>query len=62
MAASAEGPDIWAVAGGKGGVGKSVISANLAVAVARRGLTCMLIDADLGGGGPGGGCLGDREV
>jgi len=46
----AEGPDIWAVAGGKGGVGKSVIAANLAVAIARRGLTCMLIDADLGGG------------
>jgi MinD-like ATPase involved in chromosome partitioning or flagellar assembly len=45
-----EGPDIWAVAGGKGGVGKSVIAANLAVAVARRGLKCLLIDADLGGG------------
>ncbi|MDB4986037.1 MAG: putative FleN-like cytoskeletal ATPase [Myxococcaceae bacterium] len=41
---------MWAVAGGKGGVGKSVIAANLAVAVARRGLTCLLIDADLGGG------------
>jgi MinD-like ATPase involved in chromosome partitioning or flagellar assembly len=38
------------VAGGKGGVGKSVLAANLSVAVARRGLTCMLIDADLGGG------------
>lgn len=44
------GPDIWAVAGGKGGVGKSVVAANLAVAVARRGLRCLLIDADLGGG------------
>ncbi len=44
-----EGPDIWAVAGGKGGVGKSVVASNLAVAVARRGLRCLLIDADLGG-------------
>jgi MinD-like ATPase involved in chromosome partitioning or flagellar assembly len=43
-------PDVWAVAGGKGGVGKSVMAANLAVAVARRGLRCLLIDADLGGG------------
>ncbi|MET0286568.1 MAG: P-loop NTPase [Polyangiales bacterium] len=47
--AGEQGPDIWAVAGGKGGVGKSVIAANLAVAVARRGLRCLLIDADLGG-------------
>lgn len=45
-----EGPDIWAVAGGKGGVGKSLVAANLAVSVVRRGLTCMLVDADLGGG------------
>ncbi|MET0343957.1 MAG: P-loop NTPase [Polyangiales bacterium] len=44
------GPDVWAIAGGKGGVGKSVVAANLAVAVARRGLRCLLIDADLGGG------------
>jgi len=44
------GPDVWAVAGGKGGVGKSVLAANLAVSVARGGLTCLLIDADLGAG------------
>jgi MinD-like ATPase involved in chromosome partitioning or flagellar assembly len=43
-------PDVWAIAGGKGGVGKSVVAANLAVSVVRRGLTCLLIDADLGGG------------
>jgi MinD-like ATPase involved in chromosome partitioning or flagellar assembly len=49
-AAPDEGPDIWAVAGGKGGVGKSVVASNLAVAVARRGLSCLLVDADLGGG------------
>lgn len=45
-----EGPDIWAVAGGKGGVGKSVVAANLALAVAQSGLRCLLVDADLGGG------------
>ena len=45
-----DGPDIWAVAGGKGGVGKSVVAANLALSVARRGLSCLLVDADLGGG------------
>jgi MinD-like ATPase involved in chromosome partitioning or flagellar assembly len=47
---AAVAPDVWAVAGGKGGVGKSVVASNLAVAVARRGLRCLLIDADLGGG------------
>lgn len=42
-------PIIWAVGGGKGGVGKSVIATNLGVAVARRGQHCVLVDADLGG-------------
>jgi MinD-like ATPase involved in chromosome partitioning or flagellar assembly len=48
--AGTNGPDIWAVAGGKGGVGKSVIAANLALGVAQYGLRCLLVDADLGGG------------
>lgn len=42
-------PRIWAVGGGKGGVGKSVIATNLGVAVAKLGLRCILVDADLGG-------------
>lgn len=42
-------PRIWAVGGGKGGIGKSVIATNLGVAVARLGLRCVLVDADLGG-------------
>src|SRR5262245_56860617 len=43
------GPRIWAVGGGKGGVGKSVVSANLAAAMAGAGRRCAVIDVDLGG-------------
>jgi len=41
-------PRIIAVAGGKGGVGKSTIAANLAVALGRLGRRVTLVDADLG--------------
>ncbi len=40
---------IVAVASGKGGVGKSTVAANLAVALARRGLRTGLLDADIYG-------------
>jgi len=40
---------ILAVASGKGGVGKSSITVNLAVALARRGLTIGVLDADIWG-------------
>jgi ATP-binding protein involved in chromosome partitioning len=47
------GPDsptrVYAVTSGKGGVGKSTITANLAVALAARGLRVGLIDADVFG-------------
>ena len=47
--ATPTGPRIWAIGGGKGGVGKSVVTTNLAVAVARTGARVALVDADLGG-------------
>lgn len=39
---------VIAVTGGKGGVGKTTISANLAVSLAAQGRDVMLVDADLG--------------
>ncbi len=40
---------IWSIGGGKGGVGKSVTSANLGCGLAQRGFSVILVDADLGG-------------
>jgi len=39
---------VIAVTGGKGGVGKTTVSANLAVSIAAQGREVMLVDADLG--------------
>ncbi len=40
---------VVAIASGKGGVGKSSVTVNLAVALAARGLTIGVLDADIGG-------------
>lgn len=40
---------IWAIGGGKGGVGKSFIISNLAIAQARAGKKVVICDLDLGG-------------
>ena len=42
-------PTIWAVGGGKGGVGKSLVSILLAMALARNNQKTILVDVDLGG-------------
>lgn len=40
---------LWAIGGGKGGTGKSFVSANLGILLAQEGDEVVLIDADLGG-------------
>ena len=39
---------IWAVAGGKGGIGKSFVTANLGIALCERGKKVVVVDLDLG--------------
>lgn len=40
--------EIWAVGGGKGGVGKSLVSSNVGISLSRKGKRVLMIDADLG--------------
>jgi len=42
-------PRLLSVGGGKGGIGKSLVAANVAIELARRGQRVVLVDADLGG-------------
>lgn len=48
MTNASRAPQIVAVGGGKGGVGKTLLAANLALALADRGHRVLLVDADLG--------------
>ena len=48
QAGSAAGARIIAITSGKGGVGKTFVSANLAAALTRRGQRVLVLDADLG--------------
>ena len=44
-----QSPKIWAVGGGKGGIGKSVLSILISMALAEKGQDTVVIDGDLGG-------------
>jgi flagellar biosynthesis protein FlhG len=46
---SKQAPNIWAVGGGKGGVGKTFISSNLAISLAKMNQAVTIVDLDLGG-------------
>lgn len=47
---SPEAPELWALASGKGGVGRSFLSANLGFVLARQQRAVTLVDTDFGGG------------
>lgn len=40
-------PEVWAITSGKGGVGKTNLSVNIACVLAKRGYRVLLIDADI---------------
>jgi flagellar biosynthesis protein FlhG len=46
---SLRSPQVWAVGGGKGGIGKSVLSILIAMALTEKGQETVVIDGDLGG-------------
>ncbi len=58
---SGPGLRIVGVGGGKGGIGKSLVSASLGIELARRGNRVVLVDADLGGANLHT-CLGIEQV
>ena len=48
LSLSAMGPRVIAITSGKGGVGKTNIAVNLAIALGQAGQRVLVIDADLG--------------
>jgi len=48
MGGAAQPVNVVAITGGKGGVGKTLVSVNLGAALAQSGRSAMLLDADLG--------------
>jgi flagellar biosynthesis protein FlhG len=49
MPTSASRAPLWSIGGGKGGIGKSLVTLGLGVSLARLGKRVILIDGDLGG-------------
>ena len=49
VSAPAPRPSVWAFAGGKGGVGRTLLAANLGIQLARSGRRVVLVDLDLQG-------------
>ncbi|OGR25114.1 MAG: hypothetical protein A2139_00025 [Desulfobacca sp. RBG_16_60_12] len=49
MPTNASKVQLWSIGGGKGGIGKSLVTLGLGVALARLGKRVILIDGDLGG-------------
>jgi flagellar biosynthesis protein FlhG len=49
MATNAGKAQLWSIGGGKGGIGKSLVTLGLGISLARLGKKVILIDADLGG-------------
>ncbi|MBI4643644.1 MAG: P-loop NTPase, partial [Deltaproteobacteria bacterium] len=49
MIQTTNGKKLWAVGGGKGGIGKSIFTLGLAISLAHLGKKVILMDADLGG-------------
>lgn len=49
MVQTTDGRKLWAIGGGKGGIGKSVFTLGLGISLARLGKKVILMDADLGG-------------
>lgn len=49
MIQTSNGKKLWAIGGGKGGIGKSIFTLGLGISLARLGKKVILMDADLGG-------------